>query len=343
MMIYREIKDPSHEHLKEHSLECIFYIAVAAVIGGAESWYDVSDFAKFHEDFFRSRIPGFKSVPSHDTFNRVFSLLSPHELEKGFSCWIREICGKYSGLVANDGKENCGVKTANGDCCFEHLRLVSVWASANGVCMGQEKVNAKSNEIKTIPLLIKTLDLEDCILTIDAKACQHDIVHEILDAKADYLIGVKQNQTRLYKTIEGWFSDIGIYGNKIIGRGHIPERRYRYSITEEQGHGMKEKHICQVYNNGILPEVLKWEGANSVVCLTSSKIYKETGESVSEKRYYITSLPLDSDHIMDTIRSHCSIDNNLHWQLDVTFNEDSQKKKENAAQNFSLLSKIVMT
>lgn len=135
-MIYREIKDSSHEHLKEHSFECIFYIAVAAVIGGAESWYDVSDFGKCHEDFFRSRIPGFKSVPSHDTFNRVFSLLSPHEFEKVFSHWIREIRGKYNGLVAIDGNENCDVKTENGDCSFERLRLVSAWASANGVCIG---------------------------------------------------------------------------------------------------------------------------------------------------------------------------------------------------------------
>ena len=154
---------------------------------------------------------------------------------------------------------------------------------------------------------------------------------------------MKQNQKRLYKIIEGWFYEIDIYGNKIIGKGHIPEGRYRYSITEEQGSEMKEKRICQVYNNGILPEVLKWEGANSVVCLTRSKIDKETEETVSEKRYYITSLPLDSDHIMDTIRSHWSIENNLHWQLDVTFNEDSQKKKENAVQNFSMLSKIALT
>ena len=137
--IYREIKDPRREHLKEHSFECIFYIAVAAVIGGGESWYDVSDFGKWHEDFSRSRIPGFKSVPSHDTFNRVFSLLSSHELEKGFRRWISEICGNYSGLVAIDGKEICGAKTANGDGSFEHLRIVSVWSSANGVCMGQDK------------------------------------------------------------------------------------------------------------------------------------------------------------------------------------------------------------
>ena len=341
--ILRTIKDPRREHLREHSFECIFYIAMAAVIGGAESWYEVADFGKMHESFFRSRIKDFKCVPSHDTFNRVFSLLSPSELEKGFRTWIREICGKYRGLVSIDGKEICGAREEKGDGSFESLRIVSAWASSNGVSLGQEKVSDKSNEIKAIPLLIKALDLEGCIITIDAIACQHEIVSTVIDAKADYLISVKKNQKKLYETIEGWFSDIDIYGNNIGGRGHIPQTRYRYSITEESSHGRFERRVCQVYNNGVLSKVLKWKGVNSVACLTNTKKYIKSGKATVERRYYITSLPLDSERITETIRSHWSIENNLHWQLDVSFNEDSQKKKKNAAQNFSLLNKIAMT
>ena len=341
--ILRTIKDPRREHLREHSFECIFYIAMAAVIGGAESWYEVADFGKMHESFFRSRIKDFKCVPSHDTFNRVFSLLSPNELEKGFRTWIREICGKYRGLVSIDGKEICGAREEKGDGSFESLRIVSAWASSNGVSLGQEKVSDKSNEIKAIPLLIKALDLEGCIITIDAIACQHEIVSTVIDAKADYLISVKKNQKKLYETIEGWFSDIDIYGNNIDGRGHIPQTRYRYSITEESSHGRFERRVCQVYNNGVLSKVLKWKGVNSVACLTNTKKYIKSGKATVERRYYITSLPLDSERITETIRSHWSIENNLHWQLDVSFNEDSQKKKKNAAQNFSLLNKIAMT
>lgn len=340
--ILRTIKDPRRNHLKEHSLECIFYIAIAAVIGGAESWYEVADFGKMHKSFFESRINDFKCIPSHDTFNRVFSLIAPEELEKGFRIWISEICGKYSGLVAIDGKEICGAREEQSDGSFKSLRMVSAWASANGVCLGQEKVDDKSNEIKAIPLLIKALDLEGCIITIDAIACQHDIVHEIIEAKADYLISVKKNQKKLYNTLEEWFADIDIYGNQIDGKGHIPETRYRYTITEENAHGRLEKRICQVYNNGLIPKIIKWEGANSVVCLTSIRTNKKSQKTTVEKRYYITSLPLDSDRITKTIRGHWSIENNLHWQLDVTFNEDNQKKKKNAAQNFSVLSKIAM-
>ena len=341
--ILRTVKDPRREHLREHSFECIFYIAMAAVIGGAESWYEVADFGKMHESFFRSRIKDFKSVPSHDTFNRVFSLLSPDELEKGFRTWIREICGKYRGLVSIDGKEICGAREEKGDGSFESLRIVSAWASSNGVSLGQEKVSDKSNEIKAIPLLIKALDLEGCIITIDAIACQHEIVGTIIDAKADYLISVKKNQKKLYETIEAWFSDIDIYGNNIDGKGHMPETRYRYSITEENSHGRVERCVCQVYNNGILSKVLKWKGVNSVACLTNTKKYIKSGKTTVEKRYYITSLPSDSGRITETIRRHWSIENNLHWQLDVSFNEDSQKKKKNAAQNFSVLNKIAMT
>lgn len=191
--ILRTIKDPRREHLRAHSFECIFYIAMAAVIGGAESWYEVADFGKMHESFFRSRIKDFKCVPSHDTFNRVFSLLSPSELENGFRVWIREICGKYRGLVSIDGKEIRGACEEKSGGSFESLRIVSAWASANGVSLGQEKVSDKSNEIKAIPLLIKALDLESCIITIDAIACQHEIASTIIDAKADYLISVKKN------------------------------------------------------------------------------------------------------------------------------------------------------
>ena len=341
--ILRTIKDPRREHLRAHSFECIFYIAMAAVIGGAESWYEVADFGKMHESFFRSRIKDFECVPSHDTFNRVFSLLSPSELENGFRIWIREICGKYRGLVSIDGKEICGAREEKSGGSFESLRIVSAWASANGVSLGQEKVSDKSNEIKAIPLLIKALDLEGCIITIDAIACQHEIVSTIIDAKADYLISVKKNQKKLYETIEGWFSDIDIYGNNIDGRGHMPQTRYRYSITEESSHGRFERRVCQVYNNGVLSKVLKWKGVNSVVCLTNTKKYIKSGKTTVERHYYITSLPLDAERITETIRRHWSIENNLHWQLDVSFNEDSQKKKKNAAQNFSLLNKIAMT
>ena len=342
LTILNEVEDPRRDHLKEHSLECIFYIAIAAVIGGAESWYEVEEFGKRKEAFFRSRIKNFKGVPSHDTFNRVFSILNPKELERVFRLWIGEICGKYRGIVAIDGKEICGARVKKKDGSFEPLRMVSAWAAENGVSLGQEKVGKKSNEIKAIPKLVKALDLEGCVVTIDAIGCQHNIVEAIVKSKADFVICVKTNQKTLYDTIKGWFDEVDFDGYKVNGSGHIPPARYQVSYTEECGHGRKERRYCQVYNNGAVDKILKWEGVKSVVCVTDTKTYLKEMRTVEEKHYYITSLPLDSDRIMQAVRTHWSIENNLHWQLDVTFNEDGTRKTKNAAQNFSLISKIAL-
>lgn len=128
--ILERVEDPRRNHLKEHSLACIFYITIAAVLGGAESWNEVSEFGRLREDFFRSRIKNFRDVPSHDTFNRVFSLLDPKALEQGFREWIREICGKYKGVVCIDGKEIRGARESRKDGSFAPLRMVSAWAAA---------------------------------------------------------------------------------------------------------------------------------------------------------------------------------------------------------------------
>lgn len=340
--ILEHVEDPRRDHLKEHSLECIFYITIAAVLGGAESWNEISEFGRLREDFFRSRIKNFRGVPSHDTFNRVFSLLDPKALEQGFREWIREICGKYKGIVCIDGKEICGARESGKEGSFEPLRMVSAWAAANGVTLGQEQVGRKSNEIKAIPRLIEALDLKECIVTIDAIACQHDIVKKLVKKNVDYVICVKANQGKLYDTLCDWFGEIDMEGNKINGHGHIPPTRYQMSYTEEHGHGRRERRYCQVYNSGNTARVLGWEGANSAVCQTTVKTCIKTGKTTEEKRYYITSLPLDSEGIMRAIRTHWSIENNLHWQLDVTFHEDGQRKRKNAARNFSLISKIAL-
>lgn len=134
--------------------------------------------------------------------------------------------------------------------------------------------------------------------------------------------------------LESCFSSIDMYGNKMSGRGHIPKTRYRYSYSEETSHDRVERRLCQIYNNGDYGTDAQMGGGNTMVCLTNTRTYIKTGRTTTEKHYYITSLPLDSELIMDTIRKHWSIENNLHWQLDVSFNEDSQKKKRNTAQNF---------
>ena len=140
-------------------------------------------------------------------------------------------------------------------------------------------------------------------MTIDAIGCQHEIVKEVTKAHADYLICVKSNQKTLYKTITSWFDEIDMEGNKVEGHGHIPSTRYQMAYKEEKrAHGREEKRFCQVYNNGCTAAVLGWENANSVVCLTKESTRIKTGKTTIEKRYFITSLPLDSEGILQAIR-----------------------------------------
>lgn len=333
--ITQHLCDPRREHNKEHSLECIIYITVSAVIAGAESWYEVEEFGRLKQSFFASRIKGFRGVPSHDTFNRVFSLLDPIALERCFRVWIHEICGKYKGIVPIDGKTICGATREFKDGSFSKLHVVSAWASANGVTLGQEKVDEKSNEITAIPLLIQALDLADCIITIDAMGCQKAIVERIIEKQADYVICLKENQPSFYEQVKDCFS--GFQGK------HVPPTRYATYTTEEQKHGRYEKRICEVYSNGLLHlQYKEWAGLKSIVCLTSYRKELKTGKYSEQQRYYITSLGLEPEKIAHAIRTHWSIENNLHWQLDVSFNEDNTKKCRNAALNFSLINKIAL-
>lgn len=342
-IILNNIQDPRRNHLQKHSLETIIYITLAAVIGGAESWYEIEEFGNTHIDFFKSKIEGLEEIPSHDTFNRVFSIIKPKEFESGFRQWVQELYGTYKGIIAIDGKEMRGAKSEdeNGKIC--PIRMVSAWAVDNGVSLGQEKVGEKSNEIKAIPKLLKILDLEGCIVTIDAIGCQHKIVKEVIENKGDYLIAVKENQQKLHKSLSSWFSEVDIEGLKKRGHGHYPPTRYQYCTQENHGHGRTEKRICRVISyQSYTEKIVHWEGVRSLVCIENTRTDNKTGETTSENHYYITSLPMDAETILNVARKHWGIENNLHWQLDVSFNEDNQKKKNNAAQNISLVNKIAL-
>lgn len=333
--ILKYFEDPRRNHKKEHSLEVIFYITIAAVLAGAESWYDIEAFGKAKQDFFSRKIKGFRGVPSHDTFNRVFSLLNPDLLERAFRAWIAEICGKYKGVVPIDGKTICGATEKKPDGSFSKLHLISAWASANGITLGQVKVNDKSNEITAIPALIEALDLSECIVTIDAMGCQKKIVETIVKNNADYVICLKNNQGKLYEQVERHFAQMDELGEK------IPATRRETYITENEGHGRTEKRVYDMYCNGL--DLCKgWKGLKSFIRVQSYRKENATGKESYETRYYISSLALDAQKAAHAIRTHWSIENNLHWQMDVTFNEDSTRKKKNAAMNFSLLNKIAL-
>lgn len=281
------VPDCRNDKNKIYSATELVFITTVSVLCGSDTWNEIHYFCEGNFDYFKRRLPDLQGVPSHDTLNAFFSVLDIREFEGIFRVWINEICSRIPGVVAIDGKAVCkdpdgknGVKSK--------LYMVSAWAASNGICLGQVKVNEKSNEITAIPELLSELALEGCIVTIDSMGCQKTIAEMIISAGADYVLAVKDNQEKLKKDIEFWLSE----------DERLNFRYGRRYTTEETGHGRHELRECVV---------------------------------------------ADPKLVMETVRTHWQVENNLHWMLDVAFREDYTRKTDNAAINLSLINKVVLT
>lgn len=330
------LEDPRREHGRKYRLADIMYIALCAAIASCDDWYEVEEFAKHHEELFKRKLPGLEGIPSHDTFNRVFSLIKPEKFEEAFRLWTKDIAQRYKGVVAIDGKTIRGASETASDGSISKMHIVTAWAVENGLCLGQQRVTEKSNEITADPELIKALDLKDVLITIDAMGCQKKIAKTITECGGDFIFGLKKNQKQMYNTVEWWWSD--------IDKKHVPPTRLASYTTDGNQHGRHEVRKYEMYSWGsdtisMFPE---WEIIRSVVRVQSQRTENATGKTSTETRYYVSSLKLDVEKAAYAIRAHWSIENNLHWQLDVTFNEDATRKKKNTAQNWSLISKIAL-
>lgn len=339
----KQIEDPRMDRKKIHKMEAIIYISIAAVICGSQSWNEIEEFGNAKIDFFKSRIPDLEIIPSHDTFNRFFSIIKPDFFELIFRNWVKQICNEVEGVVAIDGKlmrgpSKCDAEHTTGKEGFK-LWMVSAWSASNGISLGQVKVDDKSNEITAVPLLIHALDLDDCIITIDAMGCQEEITQAIMDRGSNYIIALKKNQLKSYELAQEII-------NGYEDRDTIINRVTRH-VSENTGHGRIEKRTCTVVSYGSITEKMfkdKFVGLRAIVGVKSERTIVATGEYTQENRYYITSLGIeDPEIIANAIRQHWSIENNLHWQLDVTFKEDYSKKVQNAARNFSAVTKMALT
>ena len=266
-------------------------------------------------------------IPSHDTFNRVFQALDPAELEKSFLGWVRSLTRLTAGeVVAIDGKNLRGTAKAGGK---PIVHMVSAWASANNLVLGQRKTDAKSNEITAIPVLLKALELSGTMVTIDAIGCQKAIAQQIVTQQADYVLAVKENQPSLLADIKDSF------------------RMLTADSVDEQidcGHGRVERRHCSVLADlSLLDHAAEWAGLRSLVRVQAERYHKATGKTERETRYYISSLKPDATKLNAAIRQHWGIENKLHWVLDVAFGEDlSRKRAGHAAENFSLLNRIAL-
>jgi predicted transposase YbfD/YdcC len=324
---FAELRDPRIERNREHLLEEILLIAIAAVLSGAESWNDMADYGKSKQEWLKTFLSLPSGIPSHDTFNRVFTALDPEEMEKGFVDWVSSIAKLTAGeVVAIDGKTLCGTRETGKK---KLVHLVSAWAEGNGLVLGQRKVDEKSNEITAIPKLLKALELAGAVVTIDAMGCQREIAQLIVEKKADYVLAVKDNQGLLAEQVRDSFL--------LLNAAAVAEE-------VDCGHGRVEQRRCTVIADlSMIEKSSEWASLKGLVRIQSERYHKVTGKTEREVRYYITSLKPDAARLNAVIRQHWGIENKLHWVLDVGFGEDLDRKRAgHSAQNFSLLNRIAL-
>lgn len=326
--IFGSIDDFRRSHRKAYELESILLIGIISVICGADSWNEMENYAQSKEEFLRSFLDLPNGIPSHDTFNRVFSNIDSEQFETCFIEWVSTLAQlQPREVVAIDGKTIRGAK-ANGKKSPVHM--VSAWASENNLVLGQVKVSEKSNEITAIPKLLEVLALKDTIVTIDAMGCQTSIAKEIIKKDADYILAVKGNQEQLHQDIVDEFR----FGKNIAT-----------NLVEGLDHGRIETRKCSIITDfKFIKDNNKWENLKTVVRIESIREFKNSDKSTENAvRYYISSLKAEAIDFQKAIRSHWSIENKLHWTLDVAFSEDaSRKRTKNASQNFSILNKIAL-
>jgi predicted transposase YbfD/YdcC len=319
---FSEIRDPRLHRTRKHDLIDLLFTAICAVLCGAEDCVAMADFARGRLPWLRQFVKMRGGPPSHDTFSRVFALLDPHHLHDCFVRWTRTIQTVTAGeVVALDGKTlRHSFDTATDRAA---IHMVSAWGAANGLVLGQVKVDAKSNEITAIPQLLKMLDIRGCTVTLDAMGTQKEIAKQIIDQKADYVLALKDNHPNLLADVAALFERL--QRDRFLDADAEPIFHSRHT-TRDADHGRVETRTCLVTDVlGQIPAVSDWAGLRSVVQITRERI--SGGNASQEIHYYLTSHPADARKVLEAVRSHWRIENSLHWVLDVTFDEDQNRSR----------------
>lgn len=331
---FGEIEDPRIDRTKDHKLIDIITIAICAVICGAETWVAVQTYGHAKHDWLKQFLELPNGIPSHDTFGRVFGLLNPDKFQECFLNWIKSISKLTQGeVVAIDGKTLRHSYDTGGNQAAIHM--VNAWATNNRLVLGQRKVDAKSNEITAIPELLKVLSIEGCIVTIDAAGCQTNIAKQIVEQGGDYVITLKKNQKNLYEQVERLFENA--VKTDFKGMTHS----YYQRQDDDHGRGEIRQYLMLSNIDDHLDSTGKWSKLKSVGMVTS---LRSVNDKITIKtRYYISSRSNNAEIFADAVRSHWSVENCLHWVLDVAFHEDDCRiRKDNAPQNFAVLRQIAL-
>jgi predicted transposase YbfD/YdcC len=328
---FRPLTDPRVVGRSRHLLFDIIVLAICGVIGNCDDWPDIALFARKREVWFRRFLTLPHGVPSHDTFERVFAALDPRVFERCCLAWLRELAGLVGvGHIAIDGKTLCGSAGSS----LGPLHLVSAWATQANLTLAQVAVDGKGNEITAIPQLLALLDLDGALVTIDAIGCQKAIAKQIVTGGGDYVLAVKGNQSRLLDDIQETVA-------KALD-GELPPGTVRqYTVTEE-GHGRREERSCVrvEYTRGIRDRK-EWSGLTTVGMVRHTRTVD--GVTTTEARYFIGSRRMGARRYLAALRDHWTIENNQHWQLDISFREDASRiENRHGAANLALMRKMAL-
>lgn len=326
---FSHIDDPRIERQKKHLLPNIFFITICAVICGADDWATVEEFGNSNKEWFEEQLDLKHGIPSHDTFSRVYSLIDTQQFSDSFSRWVSDIAQLSEGeVIAIDGKCLRGsIDRASNKAA---IYMVSAWAQQNHLVLGQQKVDDKSNEITAIPKLLTQLDIAGAVVTMDAMGCQTKIAKQVIEQKADYVLSLKGNQGDLHEDVVTYFeSDLSPeVGNENYdgGHGRIETRTIRATADIQW---LRDRHP-------------NWTSLKSIIAVTAKRELKNKTEK--ETRYFISSLDATNPRKLGSIvRAHWSIENNLHWVLDHSFDEDAHRtRKGNSAANMAIIRHIAL-
>jgi predicted transposase YbfD/YdcC len=329
---FRPLKDPRVVGRTRHLLLDIIVLAICGVIGNCDDWPDIALFAQKRENWFRRFLQLPHGVPSHDTFERVFAALDPRAFERCCLAWLRDVADLVGvAHVAIDGKTLRG----SAGSALGPLHLVSAWATQAQVTLGQVAVDGKSNEITAIPRLLELLDLHGALVTIDAMGCQKAIAQKIVGGGGDYLLVVKGNQERLLADIQQTVAR-ALDGELVAGA--VAEH-----TTRDQDHGRQEERSCVViHDTDGIRDRRAWPQLTTVGMCRRERTCN--GQTSTEVCYFICSRRLAARACARALRSHWGIENNLHWQLDLSFREDASRiENRHGAANFALLRQLALS
>jgi predicted transposase YbfD/YdcC len=330
------IADPRRQgdNLK-HRLVDLIILGFCGVLAGCDDFVEIAEWAKVNEAFFGSFLELPHGIPAHDTVTRVFAMLTPALLQEVLLPWLLERRGLPGDWIHVDGKTLRQTRRTTPK--LKALHVVSAWAGQTGITLGQVAVDAKSNEITAMPQLLEVLDLHDKIVTTDAMGCQKAIAETIVAGGGDYILAVKDNQPTLHAEIQAAFATAA----------PPTARSPRLYATEDHGHGRDEQRTVQVLAaRGQLSaaQSAAWVGVLTIVMVTRVVWCEATGVESIEVRYFLSSLRPNARRIGTAIRGHWSIENGLHWVLDVVFREDARRVYDRtAAENVAFLNRLALS